>query len=275
MNKFLMAATPEFKTFTEAVSSISSAEPAKHIEPQFQAPMQIRSRLSQTSREGLPMLPYLLDTPRSLATLVDLWVDLAPGNFTLMDIDEPLRRFHGICLELRRRTKDCMTKAEPAAKPHSNLEPQWQQALSDQQQQNKRERIMHNSFDDSFSGLSTEPDITALPQRGESARTRPSQSVQRSSSAGATITLSSSISALDSRRAPYAVHRAADNPSFISSTNSSTLSFENTDDGRKLPSSRDGSSKARIFDHLNPLRKKTRSGYGGERLNADAEHDYI
>lgn len=56
------------------------------VPPAYATPLTILSRLSQSSREGFPSLPYLIDQPRAFASLVMMWdnySDNLPQNQTV------------------------------------------------------------------------------------------------------------------------------------------------------------------------------------------------
>lgn len=155
MNKFLGAATADFKTFIEEFCSWDT-EQGPHHEPQYQAALQIKQRLPRLSREGLPSLPFLLDAPTSLATLVDIWTKHAPPSVVNDDVDDCIGNFHRLCFDLKQKAVDCMANAETAQEPNSKLERQWQKMLSEQQ----RTRMTVNPFEDMVGNS----EITALPQ---------------------------------------------------------------------------------------------------------------
>lgn len=155
MNKFLTAATPEFKVFIEQICSWNASENTFH-EPQYQAALQVKQRLPAASREGLPSLPFLLDAPRSIANLVNLWLDNCPSSIASTGTDGSLKSFHAICLGLRQKVKDCMANAEVAPEPNRNLERQWQRLLDEE----PRSRMAVNPFED----VIADSGITALPQ---------------------------------------------------------------------------------------------------------------
>lgn len=155
MNKFLTTATPAFKKFIDRICSWDATQSVQH-EAQYQAAFQVKTRLPPLSREGLPTLPFLLDAPKSMATLIDLWVDNAPSNIIDTGIDECVQNFHRTCLRIRKRTQECMAMAEGAQEPNTELEGQWQRMLSEQ----PRGRFVFNPFD----SMMTDHDITALPQ---------------------------------------------------------------------------------------------------------------
>lgn len=170
MNRFLSAATPEFKRFIDEICSWDPTQNVHH-EPQYQAAVQVKPRLSPLSREGLPTLPFLLDAPKSMATLIDLWVDNAPSNIVDTGIDECVQNFHKTCLRIKQRTQECMGRAESAQEPNTELESQWQRMLSEQ----PRGRFVFNPFD----SMTGDNDITALPQTPEVSHARHHRSTRR------------------------------------------------------------------------------------------------
>ncbi|KAL8243885.1 hypothetical protein R6Q59_010143 [Mikania micrantha] len=255
MNRFLTLATPDFKKFIEEICSISRSQPPS-LEPQYLAPNQIRARLSPTAREGLPTLPFLLDGPRSCAALVDLWMDSAPDDILNAEVDESVRLFHQTCTGIRRREREAVAGAEPAEKPDNNFEPQWQRILLERQKPQRT--VSGNHIEEGFSRLSLEQDITALPQKSDSrSTTSPSKLEGFDTNTGGDTTPSSSTSTADPRPTPYNTLHPSLNPVLTNSTNSSTLSLDTTEDQRNRPllGSKDGSSKNRFLDMVNPNTK--------------------
>ena len=228
MNKFVLAATPEFKVFIDAICSYSTSQGSLH-EPQYQAAQQVKQRLPPLSREGLSSLPFLLDGPRSYATLVDLWTDSAPSNITETPVEECIKAFHKICCSIKQKTQDCITTAEVAQEPNTKLEGQWQKMLTEQ----PRNHIAHNPFDQMYA----ENDITALPQPKVDRKNIP-----RSVMSGV---------AEDEAESPCETASRT----ITSSTNSSSASFEVFDDYRSRQiRSRDGQARGRYLQISNHRR---------------------
>lgn len=230
MNKFLVAAAPEFRKFIEEFCSWKAVQ-GPHHEPQYQAASQVKLRLPPLSREGLPTLPYLLDAPGSLATLVDLWTKHAPANIGEKGVDDCVRIFHNQCLELQQRTNECMAEAERAQEPNSKLERQWQKMLSEQQQT----QIARNPFDE----VTYDRDITALPRTINPHNQNP-QPHYHQSGYGA----EDNSSTIDEDRGDGEFsHRSVTRP-MSNSTNSSSVSFDVFDEYR----SREGFTRGRFLD---------------------------
>lgn len=226
MNKFLTAATPGFKTFIDEVCSYSPGHGPPH-EPQYQAALQIKQRLPPLSREGLLSLPFLLDGPRSIATLVDLWLDHAPSNILERPIEESVKNFHKACLDLQQKTTECMANAELAQEPSNVQAPQWQKMLTEQ----PRSQLSQNPFDELYS----DTDITALPQPGNVRRYAPQPGSGRHIAARKADSL---------REAPFRT--------MTSSTNSSNVSFDSYDEPRtRNLRSRDGAGRGRFLEISN------------------------
>ncbi|KAF2857469.1 hypothetical protein K470DRAFT_171037 [Piedraia hortae CBS 480.64] len=103
--------------------------------------MTIMQRLPATSREGFPSLPYLIDQARAFADLVQLWVEVTTGTDEasvarakqiVADVEAaggPLLAFHETCLQLHRRTQDCLNRAERAERPPSAGSFQWEHMI--------------------------------------------------------------------------------------------------------------------------------------------------
>lgn len=134
MNKFLQTSRPEFKDFVNEICSVPSERPSQAVSASYATPIQILGRLPPTSREGFPSLPFLIDSPRSFASLITLWLSKLPSNLeTRLEKDATLRAFHEQCVELQQRTKDCLNHAEPAERPSEGLEFQWERLLEERE----------------------------------------------------------------------------------------------------------------------------------------------
>jgi len=250
MNKFLTAATPEFKTFIEDICSWSAAQ-GPHHEPQYQAAMQVRLRLPPLSREGLPSLPFLLDSPRSLATLVDIWVDNAPANIADIRVEESVHVFHKICLDIKQRTRECMADAEIAQEPNKTHERQWQKMLSEQ----PKSRFALNPFED----VSAENEITALPQPPDTRKYSSRNIVTGEWHVG-------DVSPTIEEQAESPLELTS--RTLTSSTNSSSASIEIFNEYRKRQGlqSREGTARGRYLEISNPSRGAG-PAYGDEVTN--------
>ncbi|EXJ88852.1 hypothetical protein A1O3_01916 [Capronia epimyces CBS 606.96] len=270
MNKFLAASTNEFKSFIDEICAVSSIQVASaSLEPQFAAPNQIRNRLPAVSREGLPSLPFLLDHTKLLAQLVDLWISRAPENISEVTNDEAVRAFHTLCAGLNQKTRECLKAAEQAERPDENSESTWQQLLTDQQR-----AIAPNPFDAQPMTADADDEITALPQMARSMIDTEYTAAETSPGVGeADSTPSSSASVAWDRRIPFP-YRAAD-ARLTDSTNSSTASIDMMEEGRSrpLPSSRDGTSKSRLFELMSSSSR--RKGKPGDQHDVDDDANEV
>lgn len=236
MNKFLTAATPEFKVFIEQICSWNASEDTFH-EPQYQAALQVKQRLPASSREGLPSLPFLLDAPRSLANLVNLWLDHCPANITPSGVDSSVRVFHTICLNLRQKVKHCMANAEVAPEPNRTLERQWQRMLHEE----PRTRLAISSFEDT----SADGGITALPQPSD----------RKYSSRQYYNAPADALEEEVDTNTPYAAKAR-----MMNSTNSSSASLEAFGEFRNRPATRSrDSDRGRFLDVSNQRRPRVGS----------------
>ncbi|KAG9780456.1 Rho GTPase activation protein, partial [Aureobasidium melanogenum] len=160
MNKFLASSTNEFKAFIDEICAVSSTPVVTaSLEPQFAAPNQIRNRLPEVSKEGLPSLPFLLDNAKLLAQLVGLWMDHAPEDIREVTDDEAVLAFHALCVKLSQKSKECLKAAEQAERPDEKSESTWQQMLTDQQG-----AMTANPFGGQPMEPQVDHEITALPQ---------------------------------------------------------------------------------------------------------------
>jgi hypothetical protein len=239
MNRFLTSAAPEFRDFVNEICSISTSQVSTvTVEPQYGAPNQIKSRLPPPSREGLPSLPFLLDSTKLLADLVELWATHAPKTSFETGSEQAIRVFDTLCRDLYQRSQDCLSSAEPAEKPDAKMESKWQQALKEQQK-------TRNVFDQQFmTPINAEPDLTALPQPVDAP-----YSEQHPDTIGESDTTPSSAAsgAGWDRRMPF--QRTGETRARTSSTNSSTASLEIEENRQRPPlGSRDGKKNGRLFD---------------------------
>lgn len=251
MNKFITMATTEFKDFIEEICSYDSSKPSILHEAQYQAPAQIKARLPSVSREGLPSLPYLLDSPKLCGMLIDIWIDHAPTHLSDTGIDDCVQSFHELCQRLKRRTKECMVRAEGAAEPDSNLEKQWQLMLSGQPKQGTSGSGSEEHYGESVTGV----DAVAAPQNQDETHLTTRFPYTEPLEMG----IETTDHALpfppqqtgESRRVVQNNHRSTEaHRAFTNSTNSSTISLEGGEDSRNrpVPSSRDGSSKKKFLE---------------------------
>jgi len=250
MNRFLLTATPEFRTFIDKICSVDASATDHHISPQYVTPVQILERLPATSREGALSLPYLLDSSKLFAQLVDLWAKKCPPNFVETGVDEHVKAFHETCMGLHARTKECFDTAEQAGRPEQELQPKWERLLAEQPSM----LTVQDPFEEVASPVDDDEEVTALPQTQR--RHVSSQSVSVNGNGYFPLIptaqrppVPSDKEAFSDRR-PATDHRHMPMPGSIAATssNSSTISFDGLDEqhSRSAPSSRDGSGKARF-----------------------------
>ena len=139
MNEFLHAHRPEFKEFVDEICSISPEARTSAIPPSYATPITILKRLPDTSKEGFPSLPYLIDQAREFAALIDVWLDARREIGPNAPMSEELRRFDDLCEECREKSRQCLTRAEQAERPSGTLEPKWEE-LVEQMERKARSR---------------------------------------------------------------------------------------------------------------------------------------
>ncbi|KAF8471191.1 hypothetical protein BDZ91DRAFT_791397 [Kalaharituber pfeilii] len=130
MNEFLTEHSDEFKDFIDSVINIPAKYTPPVVPPAYATPTTILSRLSQSSREGFPSLPYLIDQPRAFASLVmmwDKWYPIYRRKYPDARLEGDLARFHNTCLNIRERMRECVEKAENAERPSSSLSMRWEE----------------------------------------------------------------------------------------------------------------------------------------------------
>lgn len=162
MNKFVVSATPKFKTYIDQVCSVGSTMSTTSHEPQYAAAAQILARLPPISREGVPSLPYLLDSAKAFARLVTLWIEHAPANISDMKVDECVLAFHTACHELHESARKSLGSAEQASRIDAGmLQERWQRHVGER----PTRATTHEAFDDGIRlNDDNQNDITALPQ---------------------------------------------------------------------------------------------------------------
>lgn len=139
MNEFLQAHRPEFKEFVDEICSISPEARTSAIPPSYATPITILKRLPDTSKEGFPSLPYLIDQAREFAALIDVWLDARRELDSNNPMSEELRRFDNLCEVSREKSRQCLSRAEQAERPSGTLEPKWEE-LVEQMERKARSR---------------------------------------------------------------------------------------------------------------------------------------
>lgn len=114
MNKFLTIHRQPFKDYIDNMLSIPTERIVVAVPASYSTPVTILGRLSPVSREGFPSLPYLIDYPRNYAALVKLWLESSHKSNTTdpSDFDAELAEFHVICLDLQKRSDECLARME-------------------------------------------------------------------------------------------------------------------------------------------------------------------
>ncbi|KAL5614568.1 hypothetical protein BROUX41_004671 [Berkeleyomyces rouxiae] len=121
MNKFLNSRRASLKVYVDEVCSIPADQATPLLQPSYSTPLAIMNRLSATSREGIPVLPHLVDPTRSLATLVSLWCTSQVTNSIELSSSD-LILFNSMCQVLYHRASACMKSAELLRDPESTSE---------------------------------------------------------------------------------------------------------------------------------------------------------
>ncbi|XDG04535.1 hypothetical protein ABKA04_004150 [Annulohypoxylon sp. FPYF3050] len=114
MNKFLSIHRQPFKDYIDQMCSIPTERNLASVPASYSTPVTILGRLSPISREGFPSLPYLIDHPRNYAALVKLWLESSHKSSATdpSDFDAELAEFHVICLDLQKRSDECLARVE-------------------------------------------------------------------------------------------------------------------------------------------------------------------
>ena len=143
MNAFLNSHRQEFKAFVDEICAISADHRTSTIPPSYATPITILGRLPGTSREGFPSLPYLVDQARECAGLIDVWLGSRKEVDPQGPMSEEMKRFDELCEESRKKSKQCLTRAEQAERPSGTLEPKWEE-LVEQMERKARFRATNN-----------------------------------------------------------------------------------------------------------------------------------
>jgi len=124
MNRFLSSHRQSVKDFIDAICSVPAERNTFSLPASYSTPITILARLPQTSREGFPSLPYLIDHARNFASLVKLWLDGTSRYILQHTLTGDLAEFNDLCVSLQRRTNECLLKAEGQRGDHLSL--QWE-----------------------------------------------------------------------------------------------------------------------------------------------------
>jgi hypothetical protein len=126
MNRFLTGNRQGVKDFIDNVCSVSAERNTFALPASYSTPITILARLPPTSREGFPSLPYLVDHARNFAALVKLWLDATANFMVPQNLEGHLLEFNELCINLQRRTDDCLAKADQADFNADQMSLQWE-----------------------------------------------------------------------------------------------------------------------------------------------------
>ncbi|KAJ5363152.1 Ras GTPase-activating protein [Penicillium brevicompactum] len=270
MNKFLVGHRSDFKDFVDSVCAIPADRPAPIVTPSYTTPFQILGRLPPTSREGFPSLPFIIDHARSFANLIRVWLDVGPERLNeLHEVDINLSKFHKEALHLRKRTEECLTRAEQAERPSGTLEIKWEELVD---QMERAVTLYDETTSKPSTPAPTDPSIAGSAPTPGSHRNSigffaprpaiPRRSTDNPPDAEDDTPPSSSSATWDQSRIPFAIPRWSDpRDSTGSSKNSSTYSLEYSESSktRRASVSKESSSKYRFFDFVPaPSRRKAK-----------------
>ncbi|MBE7181878.1 MAG: hypothetical protein INR71_11850, partial [Terriglobus roseus] len=134
-NAFLTSNRQQFKDFIDNICSIPTTTSAQQVQihPNYSTPIAIIGRMPLPAREGFPSLPYLVDHARNFADLVELWLEHTKSVASSLQSEGSgdLGRFHTLCVGLRKRTRDVLSRAEKAERPNRGLEPKWEHLVDE------------------------------------------------------------------------------------------------------------------------------------------------
>ncbi|RKF63784.1 Inhibitory regulator protein BUD2/CLA2 [Golovinomyces cichoracearum] len=112
MNRFLTTHRKSMKQFIDSVCAISADQETSNLPASYSTPIIIFGRLSPTSREGFPSLPYLIDHAQNFSKLIKLWLESTTNNENIKSLQGELLQFHQLSLNLQHRAELCLRKAE-------------------------------------------------------------------------------------------------------------------------------------------------------------------
>jgi hypothetical protein len=130
MNKFLSSHRQSVKDFINNICSIPAERSTFALPASYSTPITILGRLTSTSREGFPSLPYLIDHARNFAALVKLWLESTASFVASHALEGDLLIFHELCLSLQERTDECLEKAQEADRNADLMSQQWEDMVS-------------------------------------------------------------------------------------------------------------------------------------------------
>ena len=155
MNEFLHAHRPEFKEFVDEICSISPETRTSAIPPSYTTPITILKRLPDTSKEGFPSLPYLIDQAREFAALIDVWLDARREIDSNNPMSQELKRFDDLCEDAREKSRQCLLGAEQAERPSGSLEPKWEELVQQMERKARSRETNEQSSPDTPTATGT------------------------------------------------------------------------------------------------------------------------
>lgn len=270
MNRFLVSHRSGFKAYVDAICGIPADRPTAIVSPSYTTPIQILGRLPAISREGFPSLPFLLDHARSFASLISIWLEVAPGRLhEVEDIDAVVLKFHDLALHLHQRTKECLSKAEQAERPNNSLELKWEELVDSME----RSVTFYEEGSSKPTTPVTETAITGPASVAGSHRNSvgffasrpflPRRSTDYGGDIDEETPPSSSSANVEQSRVAFTIPRWSDaRDSTGSSKNSSTYSLESSDPtkNRRSSMSKESSSKHQFLNFIPAASRRKAKG---------------
>jgi len=139
MNRFLTGHRQGVKDFIDSICAVPAERNTFALPASYSTPITILARLPLTSREGFPSLPYLIDHARNFAALVKLWLEATNQDMAPQGLEGDLLEFNQLCINLQRRTDDCLLKAESGDRNIDTLSLQWEEIV-----ENLESSTIHN-----------------------------------------------------------------------------------------------------------------------------------
>lgn len=109
MNDFIHKNRQHFKTFIDKLCDVAHQYPSFTVRHGHMPAQQVFTKLPPLVQEGIPALPFLIDSSRSFAGLVRTWLTSKP---TVPHNNHYLLKFHTECLRIDKLSQECFDRAE-------------------------------------------------------------------------------------------------------------------------------------------------------------------
>ena len=131
MNSFCTSHREQFKEFIDSICDISPEVEPGETSIALESHLNFLQQLSFASRQGSLSVPSLIDAPRNLAALMDMWLDKSEsqnrdGMSSLSEhLEGDLATFHNLCTRLRNKTNTYKQHLDTTIEWTNSLYPRW------------------------------------------------------------------------------------------------------------------------------------------------------